>query len=55
MPSVAKSDGVMVWAAINGKGRVIVKRCPKVVDSRAYQGILKESIRFIRPRCERMS
>lgn len=48
--TTAKSEGVMVWCAINGKGDVLVKRCPDRVDALAYQQMLKESLHFIRPR-----
>ena len=51
VPTVAKAAGVMVWAAINGKGDVIVRRCPTSVDSAGYQDILKSALHFIRPRC----
>ncbi len=49
--TVSKSVGVMVWCAINGRGDVLVRRCPEKVDAEAYQGILKSALTFIRPRC----
>lgn len=50
LPSVAKSQGVMIWAAINGKGKVIIRRCPPKVNSAAYQDILATAMKFIRSR-----
>lgn len=50
VPTVARTEGVMVWAAINGKGDLIVKRCPTTVDSLGYQSILKSARHFIRGR-----
>ena len=44
-------ESLMVWAAINGKGKLSLRRCPKKVKSADYQDILKSALRFIRPRC----
>ena len=40
----------MVWAAINGRGDLILKRCPPKVKSADYQDILQKAIRFVKPR-----
>ena len=37
VPTAAKSEGVMVWAAMDATGKVIVRRCPKKVNAAAYQ------------------
>lgn len=50
VPTVSKSQGVMVWAAINGTGNILVKRCPPTVKGHDYCDILADSISFIRPR-----
>lgn len=50
VPTVSKADGVMVWAAINGAGEVIIRRCPTTVDSKGYQGVLQSAMHFINPR-----
>jgi hypothetical protein len=47
---VQKAESIMVWAAINGKGKVIVRRCPRKVKAVDYQGILSTALRFISPR-----
>ena len=44
--AVSKPQGLMVWAAINGKGALIRKRCPPKVKSRDYQDILDGSMRL---------
>ena len=46
--TTTKSEGVMVWAAINSSGQVIVRQCPKKVKATDYQDILSESLSFIR-------
>jgi hypothetical protein len=50
VPTVAKAEGVMVWAAINSDGEVVIRRCPTTVDSAGYQEILKSALSFIRRR-----
>jgi hypothetical protein len=45
-----KPQGLMVWAAINGRGQLILKRCPPKVKARDYQNILKSAKLFIKPR-----
>ena len=52
IPSVAKPEGLMVWAAINGRGKLIVRRCPPKVNSVEYQRLLASSMTFIKPRYE---
>ena len=46
-----KPEGLMVWAAMDGKGKLILRRCPKKVKSADYQTILGDSLSFIRRRC----
>lgn len=50
VPQVQKAEGVMVWAGMNGKGEIIVKRCPPKVKSADYVTILESVKSFIRPR-----
>ena len=50
IPQVQKAEGVMIWAAMNGKGNIVVKRCPPKVKSQDYQDILGQAATFIRPR-----
>ena len=52
MPVVAKPQSLMVWAAINGRGQLILRRCPKKVNAQSYQDILDTAKAFIRPRLE---
>lgn len=51
VPTVGQQDGIMVWAAMNGRGEVIVRKCPPKVNGLGYQAILKTAMRFIKPRC----
>ena len=52
IPSVAKAEGLMyVWSAINGRGEIILRRCPPKVNSVEYQTLLGSALPFIRPRC----
>lgn len=51
VPTVGQNDGLMVWAAMNAHGDVIVRQCPTSVDSAGYQAILATALHFIRPRC----
>ena len=51
VPTTQKPQGVMVWAAMNGKGKLVVHRCPPKVKSGDYQAILGQYKRFICPRC----
>ena len=50
VPSVARVDGIMVWCAINGRGDLCLRRCPPVVDSKAYQDILESAKKFLNSR-----
>ena len=50
IPQVQKAEGVIVWAAMNGHGQIVLKRCPPKVNSLAYQAILGQVTGFIRPR-----
>lgn len=49
---VQRPEALMVWCAINGSGRLILKRCPKKVKAGDYQRILQSALHFIKPRCE---
>ena len=51
IPSVGRVDGVMVWAAINGAGKICLIRCPPTINSMGYQQILQDAMPFIKPRC----
>lgn len=51
VPTVGQSDGVMVWAAMNSYGQVIVRQCPPKMNSTAYQAVLATALPFIKPRC----
>lgn len=46
--TTCKSEGLMVWAAINAKGEVLVHQCPKKVKAVDYQDILSKSLSFIK-------
>lgn len=50
VPQVQKAEGVMVWAAMNGAGKIELKRYPAKVKSGDYQAILASAKAFIRPR-----
>lgn len=50
LPSTAISQSVMVWCGINGRGELILKRCPKKVKAVEYQNVLQSALHFIRPR-----
>lgn len=50
VPTVQKPVGVMVWAAMDGHGRVVMKECPRSMDSRGYQGVLESAKSFIKRR-----
>ena len=50
IPSIGKPDGLMVWAAMNGSGQLIVKRMPKIVHSAAYIATLESAKAFIQPK-----
>lgn len=53
VPTVQKAEGLMVWAAMNSKGRIVVRRCPPQVNAKAYQDILATALPFIKGgRCE---
>lgn len=48
--TTGRAQGVMVWAAMNGDGDLIWRRCPDIMDSKAYIDVLKSAIHFIAPR-----
>ena len=48
--AVQKPQGLMVWAAINGRGELVLRRCPPKVKSLDYQATLGTALRFIKPR-----
>ena len=50
-PKTQSNPGVMVWCAINSKGKVCLKKCPPRVNAWAYWSILKKAIRFLKPCC----
>lgn len=50
VPVTQKPEGVMVWAAMNGAGKIWLELCPAKVKAVDYQQILTKAIRFIRPR-----
>lgn len=51
MPVVSKSEGIMVWCAINGHGDLIIRKCPKTMKSADYTDtILETALNFIAPR-----
>jgi hypothetical protein len=43
-----KSKGIMVWAAMNSKGEVVVKLCPKKMSAAGYQEVLSDALGFIK-------
>lgn len=47
---VQRPEGLMVWAAINGRGEICLKRCPRVMTAHDYQNILEASLGFIKTR-----
>jgi hypothetical protein len=52
--TTAKSQGLMIWAAINGAGDILLKKCPKKMKADGYQDILIDSLEFIKgARCDR--
>ena len=48
--TVQKPQGLMVWAAINGHGQLVLRRCPLKVNAVEYQKIIDSTLRFVRPR-----
>lgn len=48
--SVQRPQGLMVWAAINGAGRLVLQRCVPKINASAYQATLATDLAFIRPR-----
>lgn len=48
-PTVQRSVGVMVWAAMNSRGCICLRRCPDKIDAPAYQAILGTALPFIKP------
>ena len=51
VPTTQRSQGVMIWAAMRGDGKILVKLCPPKVKAKEYQAILKDSLDFIQTRC----
>ena len=51
VPSVSRSQGIMVWCGINGHGRLCLRRCPKIVRATDYQRVLGSAMSFITSRC----
>ena len=50
-PVQQKHIGLMVWAAMDGKGNICLRRCPPKVNAVAYQDILATALTFIKKRC----
>jgi hypothetical protein len=50
IPSVGKPDGLMVWAAMNGSGDIILRRMPSKVNSQAYIDVLQSAKAFVQPK-----
>lgn len=48
--AVQKPQSLMVWAAINGRGQLVLRRCPPKVKAGDYQSILDSALSFIKPR-----
>jgi hypothetical protein len=46
--TTAHPEKIMVWAAINGKGEVIVRLCADGVDAAEYQNVLGSALYFIK-------
>lgn len=47
---VQNSQGIMVWAAISGKGKLVFKRMPERVKSKEYQDTIRSVLNFVKPR-----
>ena len=45
-----KPQGVMVWAAMNSRGQICLRRCPPTVKAQDYCDILASAMTFIKPR-----
>lgn len=50
-PVQQKPIGLMVWAAMDGKGNICLRRCPPKLNAVAYQDILATALSFIKKRC----
>ena len=50
IPAVQKAEGLMIWAGMNGKGKLCLRRCPPKMRSTDYQSLLGSALSFIRPR-----
>ena len=48
IPSIGRTDGIMVWVCIDGSGTLIIKRCPQNVDSLGYQKVLQSVLPFLK-------
>ena len=48
--AVQKPQGLMVWAAMNGRGELVLRRCPPKMKALDYQTILGSALSFIRRR-----
>ena len=53
VPTVAHSESVMVWAAMDGSGAISLRRCPPRVNAAEYQTLLGSALPFIKRRCVR--
>jgi hypothetical protein len=51
--AVQMPQGLMIWAAINGRGQLVLRRCPPKVKARDYQDVLDSALRFINPRYDK--
>ena len=49
--TVQKPLGLMVWVAMNGKGRLILRRCPTKFKAVDYQAVLTSALSFLKCRC----
>lgn len=50
IPNTVKSQGLMVWAAMDGKGQLKLRRCPPSMNSLGYQAVLGSALHFIKRR-----
>jgi hypothetical protein len=48
--TIQKPQGLMIWSAMNGRGEIIIRRCPPKVKAVDYQNILRTAKKFIKPR-----
>lgn len=50
VPTTSQCEKVMVWAAINGQGKICLRRCPSKTKASDYQDILSGAMAFIQKR-----